>query len=188
MKLLVPFKGLQEAKSRWPQDGPSKRELVWKMLVDNIATAQTALGADNVFLVSPERLDQPPARLLATNGGGLNEDLQQARESILQELGSETLAVLLPDLPLLTQDDVLALASAARRAQVVVCPDHLGTGTNALALSPGDCLPFLFEGESCQRHRERAAALGLTVTLLERPGLANDCDDLHTLRKFSVIS
>lgn len=188
MKLLVPFKGLQEAKSRWPQDGPGKRELVWKMLVDNIATAQAVLGADNVYLVSPENPATPPARLLATNGGGLNEDLQQAREAIRHELDSEPLAVLLPDLPLLTQDDVLALAAAARQAQVVVCPDHLGTGTNALALSPGDCLPFLFEGESCRRHAERARALGLTITLLERPGLANDCDDLQTLRKFSVLS
>lgn len=184
MKLLLPFKGLESAKSRWSTDEDLRRGLVTKLLLNNIATAQRALGVQQVFLVTPERFEHAEVQIIKTDGGHLNRDLQQARAHFAPD---EVVAVLLPDLPSLSEEDILTMKSESIKTQVVICPDHRGVGTNALCLNPGDCLPFLFEGESCQRHLQAARRAGLSVTLLKRPGLANDCDDLPTLRKFSVI-
>lgn len=185
MKLLLPFKGLTAAKSRWPVDRESRQELVLRILTDNLETASRVLGASNVYLVSPEPFSREGVSHLTVRGNGLNEDLEQARAWLLETGFEGPLGVLLPDLPALDDNDLAALLETSQKCHVVICPDHLGVGTNALALSPAHCLPFLFEGQSYQRHLSEAERLSLTTLILKRPGLANDCDDAESLRKFT---
>lgn len=187
MKLLLPFKGLSEAKSRWTVDGTSRRELVLRILTDNLTTAARVLGAPNVYLVSPEPFQNEEVSHLKVSGKGLNHDLEEARSVLLERDYRGAIGVLLPDLPALTDQDIVALREESRKSQVVLCPDYLDVGTNALALSPGNCLPFLFEGESFQRHAREAGRLSLSTVVLKRAGLANDCDDSESLRKFSIL-
>lgn len=186
MRLLVPFKGVREAKSRLRVDGVSRHEIVLRLLHSNLKTAARVFGAKHVYLVTPENEPFGEFQKLQVQGRGLNLDLEEAR-TMLGSTCDEPIGVLLPDLPNLCESDLESLHRHSQSAQVVLCPDHLGVGTNALALNPGHCLPYLFEGASFARHQDKAAALGLSVFVLQRDGLANDCDDPESLRKFSVL-
>lgn len=183
MNVLLPFKGLANAKSRWP-DMPQKQELLLQLLETNLATVASVVGTERTYLVSPDR--EALARFgrytgLEVNGEGLNRDLEQARRQI--DL-SQPLAVVLPDLPFLKVEDIKELVLAAQEAPVTICPDHRGVGTNALVLNPADCLSFSFEGESARRHWQRASDLGLSTSYLKRPGLAQDCDGPEDLERY----
>ena len=188
MRFLLPFKGLECAKSRWPGLGPKREDLVLTLLRQNLKTVSGVVGKEQTFLVSPDPETAalfPQYSVLSTAGEGLNSDLREARS----QLGAShrPLLVLLPDLPGLLAADVSALIERAQEYQVVLCPDHLQTGTNALALNPASCLDFLFEGSSFQRHLEAARAAQLTHSVLKRPGIAHDCDDIAALERFCLL-
>lgn len=188
MKFLIPFKGLSEAKTRWRTESWKKDELVLEMVRQNLKTVATVVGLSNAHLVSPDpRAPElfPEYSHLLVDGCGLNQDLSEARAKL--QLGGKAMAVLLPDLPCLQGHEVEKLVELTRKGQVVICPDQFGVGTNALGLNPSDCLPFLFEGESFHRHHQAAQNASLTISILETPGLAQDCDDLETLRKLCLL-
>jgi len=68
--------------------------------------------------------------------------------------------------------------------RVAVVPDHHGTGTNALLLSPADAIGPAFGPGSCARHTERGRNAGFEVALERLDSLALDIDtpeDLATL-------
>ncbi|MGH8598980.1 MAG: hypothetical protein ACREXT_20220, partial [Gammaproteobacteria bacterium] len=64
-----------------------------------------------------------------------------------------------------------------------------GYGSNALALSPPDLIPFQFGHESFQAHCSAARAAGAEVRVLTLPGLAFDIDtpaDLIDLLRYDT--
>jgi 2-phospho-L-lactate/phosphoenolpyruvate guanylyltransferase len=98
-------------------------------------------------------------------------------------------AVVLPaDLPALRADDVGALVEAVGAAAVVIAPDRLGRGTNALALRPPDVMPPGFGEDSYEAHLASARRLALPHRLLARPGLALDIDGPDDLRRALEIA
>lgn len=186
MKVLLPFKGLKSAKSRWRDLGPRKHDILLSMLERNLETVAKVVGAEHTYLVTPEAESLElfnNFRGLLVSGRGLNEDLREARG----RLESSPLAVLLPDLPFLETEDVEALAQAAQTCAVTICPDQKGIGTNALVLNPAHCMDFCFEGASAGRHQSLAESLKLSVQRLQRPGLERDCDEIDDLREFALI-
>jgi 2-phospho-L-lactate guanylyltransferase len=84
-------------------------------------------------------------------------------------------AVLVPgDTPLLEPGELAGLIDAT--SAVVIVPDHQGTGTNALALSPPDAIEPSFGPGSFARHVAAAEAAGVPHRVEEVPGLTLDVD------------
>lgn len=190
MKFLLPFKGLKSAKSRWPQLGNKRDELVLGLVARNLRTVVEVVGPEQVYLVCPdtETLSHFSSyRHVKVAGSGLNPDLREARHRVLKTDSQESLAVLLPDLPNLGVQDVKSLVELCSSNDLVLCPDTEDVGTNALALKQGWALDFLFEGASFARHSKAADDQGLQTEVLRRPGLAEDCDDLEALRRFCLL-
>ena len=89
------------------------------------------------------------------------------------------------DIPLLTPADVEALASAASSpAPVVMVPNREDTGTNALLLTPPDCLPVAFGEDSFRRHLRLCAERDLAVDVRRMPRVALDIDTPEDLAVF----
>lgn len=90
------------------------------------------------------------------------------------------------DLPLVSPKALAALVDAARRHEVVIVPDRLQRGTNALACSPPDAIAPCFGEDSYARHLAAAHAARRSVFTLPLEALALDIDvpaDIEQLRR-----
>jgi 2-phospho-L-lactate guanylyltransferase len=189
VRIIVPHRGLDVAKTRLaPVLDPAAREqLARALLVRVLKVAREA--CDDVVVISPSvalraLVLEAGARLSAQRGMGLNAGLEQARSEAVIE-GIEALVVLHGDLPNLAVADVMALADAVPLpAGVVIAPDRAGTGTNGLVQRPAAAIPFRFGAGSCAAHLDAATAVGLPVTLVQRPGLAFDLDTPEDLARW----
>ncbi len=91
------------------------------------------------------------------------------------------------DIPLVTPADVEAMVRAATPAvPVVLAPNRDDLGTNAMRLSPPDCLPLQFGHDSFQRHLNLAAERQLAVEIRRLPRLALDIDEPEDLALFAA--
>jgi 2-phospho-L-lactate guanylyltransferase len=120
-----------------------------------------------------------------TDGGGLNDDLEQGRRWALGQ-GAEALLVVLADLPLLTPRTVAMICEQASAAPadpcVLLAPDRHERGTNALLLCPADALPFAFGEGSLARHVALARARGIEPMLYHSSETGCDLDTPADLR------
>ncbi len=188
MHFLLPFKGVESAKSRWSELGTKRHHLVLQILRQNLKTVASVVGPENVFLVTPEpseALSDLP--ILKVDGRGLNRDLHQAHEILAAQTEVSQLGVLLPDLPALVAKDIESIVAALQEQPVVLCPDREDFGTNALAMRPAGIIDFLFEGASFSRHSEACQALGLDFAEVRTEGLAHDCDSVKDLESFCLL-
>jgi 2-phospho-L-lactate guanylyltransferase len=181
VRIIVPHRGLEAAKTRLaPVLDPAEREALARTLLARVLGVARA-ASDDVVVISPSEALRPivedgGARLAVQHGLGLNAGLEQARAEALAD-GAPALLVLHGDLPNLSLADVEALAAAIPAAGgVAIAPDRAGTGTNGLAQAPADAIAFAFGSGSFARHGAAAAAGGLAVAVVERPGLAFDLD------------
>jgi len=71
--------------------------------------------------------------------------------------------------------------------RVVVVPDHHGTGTNALILSPPDAIGPAFGPGSCTRHAERGRRAGHDVAVERLVSLGLDVDTPDDLAAIARI-
>jgi 2-phospho-L-lactate guanylyltransferase len=90
--------------------------------------------------------------------------------------GADGIVTLAADLPLLHVADVVALHELLAPLTLVIAPDRTGRGTNAIAVAPPE-FPFAFGPGSRRRHVASARAMGLSVRVLRREGLAVDIDE-----------
>ena len=181
VRVIVPHRGLEAAKTRLaPVLDPAEREALARTLLARVLGVARA-SSDDVVVISPSEALRPTveaagARLEVQRGMGLNAGLEQARAAALAD-GVETVIVLHGDLPNLAADDVAALLAAIPDGGgVAIAPDRAGSGTNGLAQSPADAIPFAFGPGSFALHRYAAAATGLPLAVVQRPGLAFDLD------------
>lgn len=188
MYWLLPFKGLKTAKSRWNTVETQRTELVIELLQRSLETVSAVAGRDRVFLVTPDikTAEATGFGYITVDGNGLNADLNSARDKLISSHPPSSLAVLLPDLPNLTVEDVESLSNESQRHPVVLCPDTKEIGTNAIALSPWDGLDFLFEGASFQRFQSALTELHQPLKILRRAGLAEDCDEPSDLERYCL--
>ena len=188
MHFLLPFKGVESAKSRWSELGTKRHHLVLQILRQNLKTVASVVGSENVFLVTPEpseALSDLP--VLCVEGRGLNRDLHQALELLSIQTDVSRLGVLLPDLPALAAQDIESIIFALEEKPIVLCPDREDFGTNALAMRPAGVLDFLFEGASFSRHSQACDELGLDYAVVRSEGLAHDCDSVKDLESFCLL-
>jgi 2-phospho-L-lactate/phosphoenolpyruvate guanylyltransferase len=188
---VVPVKDLQGTKSRLaPILDPGARAGLTLYMMGRVVAAIRSSGVEDVCVVSPDRIVLNEAQRrgaipLPQESRGLNPALEEGRRRAL-ELGASTLLVLPADLPLLEEEDVLAVLKASEGQAVVIAPDGARSGTNALLTRPPDALPFVFGPDSFQAHLEAARKRDLDVKVCERSHLAFDLDtagDLARLKK-----
>ncbi len=180
--LVVPVKPLDEAKSRLAAvlSEEGRAALSHRWLLGVLATAQAAGCLAGLAVISRDpgvlaAAAQQGAVPIRETGDDLNAALEQARQHpCVADAGA--LLVLPSDLPLLTVDDLQALAALAELGEgVVIAPSHDG-GTNALLLRPPHAIPYAFGEASYARHCALAAAAGLPCRTYRSETLAWDMD------------
>ncbi len=181
---MVPLRDGRSGKTRLASVlGPEERTRLVTLLARHVVTTLLAAPVTRVLVVTGdprfaagalppdprvEVVRQPEERQ------GLNAAVALGRELALERAPGRVL-VMHADLPLLAADDVLALLAPA--APLVLAPDRAGTGTNALVLDPAvRGFRFRFGPGSRVAHTREAAALGLRVAVVERPGTTTDLD------------
>jgi 2-phospho-L-lactate/phosphoenolpyruvate guanylyltransferase len=189
---VVPVKDLRDTKSRLaPILDPGARAGLTLYMRGRVVRAIAEAGVEDICVVSPDRMVLEEAKRrgatpLVQESRGLNPALEEGRRWAL-ELGASTLLVLPADLPLLDAGDVRAvLQEMGEEPSVVISPDGMRCGTNALLMQPPDVLPFAFGVDSFEAHLGAARLRGLDVRICERPHLAFDLDtagDLNRLRE-----
>jgi 2-phospho-L-lactate guanylyltransferase len=103
------------------------------------------------------------------------------------ERGISVMLTLPADLPLLTAADVeMMLRPPVPAVPVVLVPNRDDLGTNALRLSPPDCLPLAFGHDSFTRHMALAAERHLAIEVRRIPRLALDIDEPEDLALFAA--
>jgi 2-phospho-L-lactate/phosphoenolpyruvate guanylyltransferase len=187
---VVPVKSLDRAKSRLAGLlGLAERralvlEMLGRVLTTLLACRDAALAEVWVTSADPEVLtlaEGRGVRVLIDHAGDLNGALEQARVA-LSEVGAVALLVVPADVPLISAEDVVALARLlAEGADVVLAPDRPDEGTNTLGLRLPCALPFRFGEQSAALHRAAAAARGLITRIYRSPTLALDVDDAESL-------
>lgn len=181
-RIIVPHRGLEHAKTRLAAVlEPAERADLAERLLRHVLEAAVETG-DEVVVISPDAALEglvigSGARLTVQHGLGLNAGLREARTEAMSD-GVTRLAVIHGDLPELTGQDVAALLDAVvgEGPAVAIAPDRAERGTNGLALSPPDVIPFRFGVDSFAAHRGAAAQSGARTVIVERPGLEFDVD------------
>lgn len=191
---VIPAKGFNGAKQRLatflqPQE---RRTLMRAMLTDTLTacTQATDLAGVGVVTCDHEVAD------VATGLGAevLWEAAAQGHSQavgvgvhVCQQRGIAAMLTLPGDLPLLTATDVQAMIRPAQPSvPVLLVPNHDRLGTNAVVLSPPDCLPLAFGHDSFQRHLHLAAARALAVEVRRLPRVALDIDEPEDLARFAA--
>ena len=160
-----------------------QRETLARMLYRQTLTALCqAEGIDRVVVVTSDFDAAEHARRL---GALVFEENEQVSHSVsadaaclrAMELGALT-ALLVPiDVPTATPADFSRLAASARdKPGLIVVPSSDGTGTNALARTPPDCIESRFGPGSFRKHLDQALSKGLAAEVLQLPGLMFDID------------
>lgn len=189
MWIALPVKPFAFAKQRLApvlSDG-ERATLARIMLQDLLGTLGRCTRVSGVLVVSQEPGLGPLARefgfrWLEEEARGLSRAVAQAGEWLLAQ--GETGMLMLPgDVPLAMPAEIDTLIAAHGPAPAVsAVADREGFGTNALAVSPPDCIGFHFGRESFAAHRTAALAAGCTPLALSLPGIAFDIDTPEDLR------
>jgi 2-phospho-L-lactate/phosphoenolpyruvate guanylyltransferase len=185
---ILPIKTLDEAKRRLREglDPGPRRALVEAMFSDVLVALRRVSTLDQVVVVSRDRGAQRiaggyGADVIDDEDTGHNDAAMRGIERAL-ELGVQRVLLVAGDCPLINPAEIVELlALPAESPSALIVPDHHGTGTNALLLTPPDSLAPSFGPDSHERHAQAAAAAGISVQSVTVPSLALDVDTLADL-------
>lgn len=192
---IVPVQHLSLAKSRLAgRLTPAERRLLVVHLLGVVLDAlHRSSLVDQTIIITPDQdviplVERGGAIGLLEKGTGLNPAIRQARDQAIR-LGTDTLLVMLGDLPLVRPCDIDDLLRSAEGADVVLASDRQRRGTNALVLRPPGVLEPAFGPGSYPAHRTAAIVGGLRVQEFWSPEIAFDVDvdsDLAELDRLGV--
>lgn len=179
---IVPVKRLSVANGRL--DGvlsPDERKrLAEALFLDLIVKLPRSRSIDDILVVTA---DDSVARQTRWFGHKVLTQKEDAGHSEAAGAGAGAAmadgagrVVMLPvDCPMLEVEELDAHVGRSPRTALIV-PDHHGTGTNALVLSPPDVFLPVFGPDSCARHVSRARASGISFALEVIESIAIDLD------------
>ncbi len=177
--IVLPVKALDEAKTRLaPVLAPLERAALTLAMLEDVIDATVLLPGWETWVLSP---DETVLEVAATRGvtpivqerPPLTAAIHQAEDEASAR-GADTLAVLLPDTPLIT---VAALTRAVHTlGPVVVGPARDGTGTNLLLRRPPAAIASSFGRDSYRKHLEAAGENDVPIAVVEHHELAFDLD------------
>lgn len=191
---VIPVKGFAGAKQRLATflEPHERRTLARAMLTDTLTACKQVGALDGIGVVTcdPDVAEAVEALQVEV----LWEPQAQGHTSavafgiqVCQQRGITTMLTMPGDLPLLTPADVQAiLAPAEPPVPVILVPNHDDLGTNAVVLSPPDCLPLAFGYDSFQRHLRLAAERQLAIAVRRLPHVALDIDEPEDLARFAA--
>jgi 2-phospho-L-lactate/phosphoenolpyruvate guanylyltransferase len=182
---VLPVRGIEHGKSRLAGAlAPCARAALNRWLLERTldAVCAGARGLARCVVVSPCRETLAIAARAGAaivrepdEGCGLNEAARLGAAHAARR-GAAKVLVLPCDLPRLSAESVTVLMEEAARARhMVLAPDSLRAGTNALAVDV-HAADFRFGARSFARHLELAAAREWTVCAVTRPDLEFDLD------------
>ena len=179
-QILIPLKHLDSAKQRLhPEIGAEGRRSMMLAMLAHVAAEALAADVGPVALATSEPL---APSLAAELGIGLVDDGRLPwNEGLVHALRmlpapADAVLYLAGDLPLVTADEVRAMAQAVTGGGAAIGRAHDG-GTNALGLRPPDALvPAFGSPQSARVHARLAEQAGLDVVVVDLPGIALDVD------------
>ena len=191
MWVVVPVKRFSNAKTRLaPLLSAAEREsLAQVMLNDVLRAIAESRRVAGVLVVSREvrarySVERIGGLFVEESGMGLSTAIVQAGDWLATH-GQRGLLMIPGDVPLVSGREIDEVLLAHRGAPAVsLVPDREHDGTNALAVSPVDAIPFAFGAGSFAKHRQAAQVAGINPHIALLPGLALDIDnpiDLQTL-------
>lgn len=181
---ILPLKPFDDAKERLATglDPAARRMLARAMATDVLAALPRCERVAAIVVVSAEPsigelADRRASAVLRDDrtshsdaaGLGIAWALEHACDAALLVPG---------DCPLIDPDEIDALIEhcGANAVEVAVVPDRMGTGTNALLLTPPDAIAPAFGPGSRERHLETGRAAGRVTEAIDVPTLALDLD------------
>jgi 2-phospho-L-lactate guanylyltransferase len=191
---VIPAKDFNGAKQRLAAFlRPHERRLLARaMLADTLAACTRAAGLMGVGVVTCDCSVAEVAETLQAEvlwepqAAGHSQAVSFAVQRCMQR-GLTTMLTLPGDVPLLTPADVEAIIVPAQPpVPVVLVPNRDDLGTNAMVLSPPDCLPLRFGYDSFQRHLRLAAERHLQVVVRRLRRVALDIDEPADLALFAA--
>jgi 2-phospho-L-lactate guanylyltransferase len=191
---VVPAKNFHSAKQRLAMFlQPEERWLLAQaMLTDTLTACAQAVGLHGFGVVT---CDAQVAEVAASLGADVLWEPQAGGHSqavtfavqLCQQRGISTVLTLPGDIPWLTAADVEAIIAPPQSpVPVVLVPNRDDLGTNAIVLSPPDCLPLRFGYDSFQRHLRLAAERHLAVEVRRLRRVALDIDEPEDLALFAA--
>lgn len=191
-------------------DKPARAALLKAMLTDMLIALQACEAVERTILVTGEgRAERLAMELIRQSPRKTRRPLEVMQEpedmghsgaatlGIVRalSLGAEAALLLPGDCPLAGAEDFAAVCArlwepgdgdGEAPGRIVVVPDRVGSGTNALAMRPADGINPAFGADSRAIHLRRAGDRGFDAAVLENARLAHDCDtpaDLADLRE-----
>ena len=193
---IIPVKPLNRAKSRLATVlSPDERyRLAESMLRHVLETVQDAPQVIGTLVISRDSKALSIAReydartVMETGAPELNAALTRATQ-VVAGWGGESVLVLPADLPLVTTTDLSNIITLGRQMpSIVLAPDQLEDGTNALFMHPPGLIAYAYGPGSYERHRQLAAEAGLEAKIYQSDQLALDVDISSDLDEYQQIA
>ena len=191
---VIPTKGFDGAKQRLATllQPHERARLARAMLTDTLTACVQTPGLEGVGVVTCDARVAEVAESLGADvlwephAQGHSQAVTFGMHRCMQR-GITSMLTMPGDLPLLTVADTETIVRPpSPPVPVVLVPNRDDLGTNALLLSPPNCLPFAFGHDSFQRHLTLAAARHLDVEVRRIPRLALDIDAPEDLALFAA--
>jgi FO synthase len=180
----VPVKLFSRTKQRLaPLLSGEERAALARVMLEDVLSALT--GARSITRIMVVTSDATAAVVAQAAGAVVLSDTENAGTTPavmaaarhLEQSGQGGMLVISADVPLITPADVEAILAAHGAApSVTLVPASDDGGTNALACSPPQALPFAFGDASLRRHCDAAQARGLKPALLHLSRVGRDID------------
>lgn len=177
--IALPVKSLAEAKGRLdPVLSPLERGALTLAMLEDVLDVTLDIAGWQTWVISP---DEAVLEIAMSRGAHAIEEERPPLANAIRQLESEaegrlvdTLAVLLPDTPLVTHH---ALTRALRTlGAVVIAPSTDEGGTNLLMRRPPASIGARFGHDSYRRHLQAATETGVPAAVVETAELAFDLD------------
>jgi 2-phospho-L-lactate/phosphoenolpyruvate guanylyltransferase len=194
--VIIPVKPLNRSKSRLaevltPEARARLSEFMFRRVLSAVKGTRQIAGA---LVISRDQRALAIARELGAHtvqesgAPDLNTALTRATQVVIGWRGSAVL-VLPADLPLVTSDDVAAIADMGMAENsMVIASDAIRDGTNALFTRPPGLFEYSYGQGSFSRHVARAEAAGMKVKVYESDRLALDIDLPSDLELYRLMN
>lgn len=179
----VPVKDLSQAKQRLAGvlSQPDRSRLAQAMLLDVLDAVQSTPGLAGIALLTADPFAQCVARArglriiedAATEG---HTAVANAAMRSLAHEGVEAALMLPADVPLVTANELDALAASPSQRRFTIVPSHDRDGSNAVVCAPPGLVSLRYGADSFTHHLRAARALGIEPEVVELPGISRDVD------------
>lgn len=188
MWAIVPLKSFSNAKQRLSGllTEVERRRLSRAMAHDVLTTLTQSGELAGITLVSPDpNVESLAAKFACTfllesdlGVSGLNTAVGAVVDKLAAE-GIDDVMVVHTDLPLLDGEELTSLLrthASSDSPTLTIATDRHGLGSNCVVGSPASRLEFCFGPDSLSRHVKQGREKGMTVNVVESPGLSLDVD------------